>query len=182
MAPWRPVINKKKYKQAILFLLNSSANNTLLGKVKLFKLLYYIDFDHHQSFKTPITGDVYCKRAYGPVGQNVDKLLLEMVSEELIAITTKPVGDVTQYVFTALIQSKPHEHFSASEIEVLEQVAKKWANHTTGEIVTATHGEAPWRAVDMGEEIPYSLAFYRQPLNEVAANHDEELVESPTAD
>lgn len=180
MAIWRPVLDKEKYKQAILFLLNSSANNTLLGKVKLFKLLYYLDFDHYQTFKTAITGDTYHKLRYGPVGDNADKLLREMASEGLITISTKPVGEVTQYVFIPQTQSKPHEIFECSEMEVLEQVAQKWANHTTGEIVTATHGEPPWRAVNMGEEIPYSLAFYRQPLQDVESNHDEEFMESFT--
>lgn len=182
MQIWRPTIEKGKYKQVILFLLNSAANNTLLGKVKLFKLLYYVDFDHYQAFKTPITGDIYYKFPYGPVGTTVESVLQEMASDGLITISTKPIGEVTQYVFTPLTESKPHKVFSPSEMEVLEQVAKKWANHRTTEIVTATHGEAPWRAVEMGSEIPYSLAFYRQPFGEAGTNSDEELVESVASD
>ena len=179
MVTWRPTIQKDKYQQVILFLLNSAANNTFLGKVKLFKLLYYIDFDHYQYFKTPVTGDIYYKRAYGPVGKNAELILHEMASAKLISINTKPVGDVQQYVYTAPHKFKAHDKFLASEMEVLEQVAKKWANHRTGEIVTATHGEAPWRAVDMSAEIPYSLAFYREPMLVDAESHgDEELVEA----
>ena len=75
----RPQVNKEKYKQVILFLLNSAVNNNLLGKVKLFKLLYYIDFNHYQTFKMPVTGDIYRKLPYGPVGDNVVSILSEMV-------------------------------------------------------------------------------------------------------
>ena len=69
---------KAKYKQTILFLVNSDANNDRLGKVKLFKLLYYIDFDHYQEYDASITGDTYYKRQYGPVGINANDLLYEM--------------------------------------------------------------------------------------------------------
>ena len=178
MVAWRPTMNESKYEQVILFLLNSIANNDLLGKVKLFKLLYYIDFDHYQAFNTSITGDVYHKCPYGPVGINVGRLLQKMVGNELISIDTKPVGDVKQYVFKALVDAEPQNHFGKSELEVLNRVANNWANHRTGEIVTATHGEAPWRAVNMGEEIPYSLAFYRHQVYEYAGSDDEETTEN----
>lgn len=173
MVIWRPKIDKKKYQQTILFLLNSAANNTLLGKVKLFKLLYYVDFDHYQAYQTPVTGEVYYKWPYGPVGDSSEKLLREMESEEMLSITKQQVGDFSQYVFKPLDQ--PSGIFSPSETEILERVVQKWANHTTNEIIAATHGEAPWRAVEMWEEIPYSLTFYRKQMREKDA--DEELTE-----
>lgn len=174
MASWKPTIDKPKYKQAILQILNSDANNALLGKVKLFKLLYYLDFDHYQNFNVSITGDTYYKLPYGPVGANAENLLREMQEEELITVGTRPIGDVTQYVFKAIAPPEKEEPLSKSELDVLTRVLAKWANHRTGEIVTATHGEAPWRAVEMGEEIPYSLAFYRHQIYEYPASNDEE--------
>jgi uncharacterized phage-associated protein len=176
MSMWRPTINEDKYKQVILFLLNSAAYNALLGKVKLFKLLYYIDFDHYQHYKTSVTGDVYHKWPYGPVGDKTEQILSEMESEEMISITRRQVGDFSQYVFETFAQ--PADAFSSSEMEVLKLVVKKWANHTTNEIIAATHGEAPWRAVEMWDEIPYSLAFYRKQIGEKDA--DEELTMAST--
>ena len=96
MTTWRPQLIKEKYKQVIPFLLNSDANNVRLGKVKLFKLLYYVDFDHFQEFKSSVTGDWYRKLPYGPVPVNAQDLLYEMRSEERIAIEKQPVGDVCQ--------------------------------------------------------------------------------------
>lgn len=177
MVAWHPTIQKDKYKQAILFVLNSKANNGLLGKVKLFKLLYYIDFDHYQAFNTPITGDTYYKRQYGPVGVNAEDLLQEMQAEELIAIKRRSVGNYEQYVFKALADPNPPEYWGKSEFEVLNHVVDTWTNHRTGEIVTATHGEVPWRAVDISEEIPYSLAYHRHQVYEYSASNDEEVIE-----
>ena len=174
---WRPTIDKKKYKQVILFLLSSSANNPLLGKVKLFKLLYYVDFDHYQSFEAPVTGDTYHKLPYGPGGDHIEALLVEMAADGLISISKRQVGNDNQYVYAGLTAETPQKICKYYEVDVIEQVAKKWACHTRDEIVTATHGEAPWIAVDMYAEIPYSLAFYRRPLSETEAIRDEELLE-----
>jgi len=44
--------------------------------------------------------------------------------------------------------------FSATEREVLERVCVQWGAATRHEIVEATHQEAPWIAVEEGEEIP----------------------------
>ena len=170
---WRPTIAKAKYKQAILGILNSPANNTLLGKVKLFKLLYYIDFDHYQAYKTSVTGDMYQKQPYGPVPMHAQEILSEMVAEGLLTTHLRQLGKYQQHVFDPLT-TLDASAFTASEMYVLEQVAQKWANHSMSEIVAATHGEAPWRAVDMGEEIPYALAFYRHQIIKEGAV-DEEL-------
>ena len=175
--PWRPEMNKEKYKQAILFLLSSRANNPLLGKVKLFKLLYYTDFDHYQEYKTSITGDIYYKWPYGPFPSKAEEILREMASEEMISVATKPIGYYRQYVYT-VVDTPKTGIFDESEKKVMEQVVEKWADHTTNGIVAATHGEAPWRAVNMREEIPYALAFYRRVIDEELADEEpsEELV------
>jgi len=62
---WRPTLDREKYRQVILFLLKSGANNVYLGKVKLFKLLYYIDFNHFEVYKASVTGDNYRKLDLG---------------------------------------------------------------------------------------------------------------------
>lgn len=182
MEPWRPSINKEKYEQAILYLLNSPANNALLGKVKLFKLLYYIDFDHYQEFREPITGDVYRKLPFGPVPDNANGMLSQMVSSELIQISSREIGEYRQFIFTPL-EPPPDltKTFTSTEIAVLQGVIEKWANRSTNDIVAATHSEAPWRAANMGEEIPYALAFYRRGADEELTNYYEDLEEMAVA-
>jgi len=43
-----PHINEKKYKNAILFFAKKTQNGTL-GKLKIKKLLYYLDFDFFEN-------------------------------------------------------------------------------------------------------------------------------------
>ena len=180
MSIWRPELNREKYKQAILFLLNGSANNIQLGKVKLFKLLYYVDFDHYQSYEAPVTGDTYRKLDYGPVPSHAQEIIDEMEADGLVEVSQRQVGNYLQNTFLALAKHDTNK-FTATEMEILGQVEKKWAAHTRSEIVAATHGEAPWRAVGMGDEIPYSLAFYRRQDPEAIEAADEEPQELPLA-
>ena len=53
-------INEKKYKNAILFFANRIRNGTL-GKLKLMKLLYFLDFDFFEKYGRSVTGDEYLR-------------------------------------------------------------------------------------------------------------------------
>lgn len=153
-------LNTRKYENAILYMLHH-ANNEHLGKVKLMKLLYYLDFDHFEKYGRSVTGDSYRKLEYGPVPMRGDMTLNQMAKEGLIKIITVPAGVFCQYRYVPL-QESDASVFSASEMEMLAEVACKWEHHSRSEIVSATHGEAPWRGVRMGAQIPYELAYYRR--------------------
>lgn len=55
---------KDKMEQAILYFCER-INNVHLGKTKLMKLLYYLDFDHMEEYGTPVTGGTYKKLPHG---------------------------------------------------------------------------------------------------------------------
>lgn len=153
-------LDTTKYSNAILYFLHH-ANNEHLGKVKLMKLLYYLDFDHFEKYGESVTGDSYRKLDYGPVPVNGDIILAQMAGKGDIKIEKVRVGEVEQYRYTPLAEFNASV-FSATEIDVLADVACKWGHHSRSEIISATHGEAPWRAVKMGDLIPYELAYYRK--------------------
>lgn len=150
-------MNKKKYKNAILFF---AENVPALGVTKLNKLLYFSDFDHFEKYGDAVTDDTYENKELGPVPQHIDAILTEMQGEKQVAIVPEQVIDFIRY---HLIAEAKHDTnvFKPSEIEVLCEVAEKWGRHTAKEIVIASHGEAPWLATRNGEIIPYPLAYYR---------------------
>lgn len=162
-------INKEKYKNAILFF---SERVSHIGKTKLNKLLYFMDFDHYEKYGKSITGDTYTNNDLGPVPSHVDEILDEMIGEKLVEISIEPVIDYIRYRLAPLVRYKP-DLFKADEVEMLCGVVDKWANHTARELVIASHGEAPWIATRKGEEIPYALAYYRGKFDE--PSYDEEL-------
>lgn len=167
-------MNKEKYRNAILFFAENVPN---LGKVKLNKLLYFLDFDHFEKHGVAVTEDTYENNDLGPVPQNVEQTIAEMRAEGLVDIIVEPVID---YVIHRLVSSVHHKPdiFRPTEMEMLCEVTGKWARHTAKEIVIASHGEAPWIATQKGESIPYALAYYRGKYEQ--PSYDEESKDGAT--
>ena len=164
-------MNIEKYINAILFFLENIQN---LGRTKLYKLLYFLDFDHYEKYGESVTGESYQNKDLGPVPVNAEDLIDRMKEDGLIDIVSEPVIDFIRHKFIAKVHHDP-KVFSSTEIEMLREVAEKWAHHTANEIVSATHGEATWIATEREERIPYPYAYYRNKFAE-----DEELAQEAT--
>lgn len=176
---YNPELRCEKLEQAILFFLHR-ANNELLGKTKLMKMLYFADFDHYEEHETPITGARYRKLEHGPVPDDAWQVLGEMERDGRVKRTDVPGPGFIQHRYEPNVPVDLSV-FSPTEIEALEKVAKRWQWHTTKQIVMATHGEAPWIAVKPNEIIPYYLAHYRNNYGAMDLD-DEESAEEPLPD
>lgn len=162
-------MNKKKYVNAILFF---TENVKSLGRTKLYKLLYFLDFDHYEKYGEPVTGETYQNKELGPVPVHAEEVINKMKEDELIDIESEQVIDFVRHKFIVKSHHNP-KVFSPTEIEMLCEVAEKWAHHTANEIVSASHGEAPWIATARGEIIPYPYAYYRNKFAEVEESTQE---------
>jgi len=162
-------MNVEKYVNAILFFIENIQN---LGRTKLYKLLYFLDFDHYEKCGESITGESYQNKELGPVPVHAEDLIDKMREDGLIDIVSEPVIDFIRHKFVAKVHHDPNV-FSSTEIEMLCQVAEKWAHHTANEIVSATHGEAPWIATARDEIMPYPYAYYRNKFAEVEESAQE---------
>lgn len=160
-------VNEKKYKNAIIFFARKIQNGTL-GKLKMMKLLYYLDFDFFEKYGNSVTGDEYLRFEMGPVPHTAKKMLDEMDGRE-IRITRRKVGNVPndQQHIEALVDFDVNV-FSKEELLMLEEVADKWEKFTGAEMKSASHGEAPWIATKPNEVIDYNLAYYRNKYGEMA--------------
>ncbi|MBI3626510.1 SocA family protein [Candidatus Uhrbacteria bacterium] len=160
-------INEKKYKNAILFFANKIQNNTL-GKLKMMKLLYYLDFDFFEKYGRSVTGDEYLRFERGPVPRMAEKLLREMTGVQ-IKVTRKKIahGYNDQQHIEPLIAFDINV-FDKEELLMLEDIANKWEKFTGTEMKWATHGEAPWISTQENEVIDYNLAFYRNKYGEMS--------------
>ena len=168
-------MNTEKYRNVILFFAENVPN---LGKTKLNKLLYFLDFDHFEKYGTSVTDDSYINKDLGPVPEHSEEIVCAMQEAKLLEVHPEPLIDYIRYTLLPLGQHDPSA-FLPTEMEMLCGVADKWHHHTAQEIVIASHGEAPWIATRKGEQIPYALAYYRGKF-ENAPHHDEDLVETAT--
>ena len=162
---------KDKMKHVILYFLEH-INNFHLGRTKLMKLLYYVDFDNFEKYGSSVTGAKYRKLPLGPVPDEADDVIEEMEANgevEQIKAVSVVNGKPTRYVQNRLISKTSKfdpSFFSGAEMEVIQRVAKVWEHATATEMKNASHKEAPWAASEDGQMIDYEMAQYRSPLGE----------------
>ncbi len=160
-------INQKKYKNAVLFFAKKIQNGTL-GKLKMMKLLYFLDFDFFEKFGRSITGDEYLRFENGPVPRMGEKFLKEMNGKE-IKITRRKVGEgYNDQMHIEALADFDVNVFEKEELLMLEEIASKWEKFTGSEMKNASHGEAPWIATKPDDVIDYNLALYRNKYGEMA--------------
>ncbi len=167
-----------------------------LTKLKAAKLLYFADKEHLLRYGRPILGDVYFCLPYGPV----PSLALNEMSDAIAAPEVKDedrnlfksVLKVHRSLFTQhpVFQSKSFdpEVFSESELEILEEISKKYGRCTASQLVDLTHKEPTWtianeaRTPEGRAPIPYELFFVgaserAQQMLEVLLSEQEERKE-----
>ena len=160
-------INEKKYKNAVLFF-GKKIQNVTLGKLKMMKPLYYLDFDFFEKYGRPVTGDEYLRFEYGPVPRMGEKILKEMSGKE-IKITKHKIADgLNDQLHIEALKDFDVNVFTKEELLVLEERADKWKKFAGTEMKNASHGEAPWIATKPNETIDYNLTYYRNKYGEMA--------------
>ena len=160
-------VNQKKYENAILFFARKIQNGTL-GKLKMMKLLYYLDFDFFEKYGHSVTGDEYLRWENGPVPKMAEKILASMNGKS-IKITRRKVaqGYNDQQCISPLVEFD-FSVFTKEELMMLEEIGDKWEKFSGSEMKSATHGEAPWISTEPNGVIDYNLAYYRNKYGEMA--------------
>ena len=159
-------ISLSKLKAIILFFAHNTSPQ-YLGKVKLMKLFYYLDFNHVKKFGTPVTGDTYFHLEKGPVPSAIMNMVGELAADPE---SSKLADDITieTPVGTRMLRIKALRDFSKadkalfteSELQVMREVSEKFADDSTDDIVEASHAESPWKETRYGQLIPYELAAH----------------------
>jgi uncharacterized phage-associated protein len=155
--------SEEKLQQVVLYFLEH-INNVHLGRTKLMKLLYFVDFDHYEAHGKSVTGATYRKLPHGPYPDRIEKVIARMEASGLVrGIKVEYRGYAQQRLITMRGKFDP-EKFSGTEIQTLERVAADWADASAAEIEAATHHEAPWAGTQSGKTIDYEMAEYRRPI------------------
>jgi uncharacterized phage-associated protein len=141
-----------------------------LGKTKLFKLLYFLDFGHFRETGRPVTGMDYHAWKMGPVpvvlADEVEAPEADMCSkisfQEVVTGFGRPMLKIVP-----LADFDP-THFTKRELRLMEQLSEEYRDTRADDMIEATHLEnLPWYKVyvDEGrkrEKIPYEYALLQQ--------------------
>ncbi len=159
-------INEKKYKNIVLFFANKIKNGTL-GKLKLMKLLYFLDFDFFEKYGQSVSNDEYLRFENGPVPRMAEKILKQMDGKEIKISKIKIGFGFNDKLHIGPLKDFDINQFSKEELMMLEEIADKWERFSGSEMKTASHGEAPWIATEPNKVIDYNLAYYRNKYGEM---------------
>jgi uncharacterized phage-associated protein len=161
--------NTKKFINCVLFFARKTDPNKL-GILKLNKLLYYIDFEHYKKYGRSILSDIYIKMEQGPV-PSFSYSLFNMAfhdnkddetSQELRNSVEVKQHKVKDFDINAIYPKEGKEFnetlFSESELEIMEDVAKKYSSKTGTAMSKETHKEdTPWSKTPPMEAVDYDL-------------------------
>lgn len=159
--------NKEKFKNAVLYLAKNAGSD--VGKKKLAKLLYFIDFTLYELREKSLSGMDYAKRDYGPMPEPIPfyDALKELQGEKIINIK-KSDGSFLEKIIPK--EDPDMNVFDEKENEVLQQTAEKYRLENAGNLERLAQSEPPYKMVEYGEKIPYHLAFYRNSFGEMDLN------------
>lgn len=156
-----PYLKTKKFQQVLLYILEQCAGKPNVGETVLYKLLYFSDFNYYELYETHLTGAIYRKLPFGPVPQNLENILDEMIHSGQLQKVKTPYYDYFQTRYLPLI--KPDlTLLRASEKEVIDNVVGQMSNWSASAISDYSHKDMPWLASKDGEVIDYELVFYRE--------------------
>ena len=176
--------NEKLVNSIIYFVKNTK----YCGKTKLFKLLYFLDFEHFSVTGRSVTGLDYFA---WPKGHVTAKIFDEFESpqkvlKDYVQVTKKSTfnGKVINNIVP--LKGFSAQHFSKRELRILEALSKEYRDSFADDMVEATHLENhTWHQVSevqglKQQIIPYELALRKSEYEQVIKNvrENEEFVEN----
>jgi len=149
--------NLDKFKNVILYLAQRLGG---VLKTKLNKLLFYADFLNFKETSVSITGSRYVHLPYGPVPDNYQLIVAEVIQEgdlELNEVLFDAERGIVGENLTASTQPD-RSVFSGKEIYVMNYVTDTFRDLGSGQIMNRSHQEAAYRETKDGEYISYEYA------------------------
>ncbi|GHT43381.1 hypothetical protein FACS189438_0440 [Bacteroidia bacterium] len=168
-----PELQITKFKNVLLYILECCAGKPNVGETVLNKLLYFCDFNYYEIYEEHLTGARYKKLPFGPVPQQLDSILNQMLADNQVQRVKTEYHGFTQTRYLPLVKADLTQ-LSAAEKTVIDDVIRQMGDWNANKISEYSHKDKPWRATEEGAFIGYNLAFYRRPPFSVREYPDDE--------
>lgn len=155
----RKEFDSGKFKELVLLFAERSAQDPLMSRVKLNKLLYWSDFEAFRQLGASITGATYIKGEYGPMAAELPLAEDELASRGYLHYETRSVGPHAQKV--PIADEKADEaQFGMRELEIVDAALALLRWHGGKGASDWSHQQsAGWRVKELNEPIPYETAI-----------------------
>lgn len=158
-------ISLAKLKAILLYFCNYS-DVKFLGKVKLMKMFYFLDFMHLKKFGSPVTYDIYINLEHGPIPSFIKNLVDNAADDpegselsDVISVERPAGTEMYRFLPQRKFSEKDKKLFSETELETLKEVCTRFGDKNTKFIEDVSHKEAPWSKTKFLDQIPYTIAI-----------------------
>jgi len=155
-----PQKNYRKFKEVLLYVLNRVGAKPNIGETAIYKLLYFIDFDHYERYEEQLIGATYQKNKYGPTPMEFQKIVEKMMAAREIARMPDKYFSYPQTKYLPLRESDL-SFLNAREKATIDNVLDRLSEMNARQISDYVHHDVPWLTTDEGKIIPYEAVFYR---------------------
>ncbi len=146
-----------RFQELCLYIAQQCLDDPTLSSIKLYKILFYSDFETFGHYGTPITGWSYRKYPFGPMPTAASQIEAQMVREGLVRIVKRPVYDLSRQRMLPL-RDPNYDLFNSKQISIVEYWIRFFWGKTAKEVSDYSHGKA-WSIAGMYELIPYEAVF-----------------------
>ncbi len=157
--------NRQRLINAVLFF---AKNTKYCGKIKLFKLLYLLDFEHFRQTGASVTGYDYQAWKFGPVPIDLMEEW-EQLDPDLAGVVHISPELVIDFVRQAV---KPNDgaelddsEFSPRQLRIMSDLASQYRDTMSDKMIDVTHAQnGAWHKIWQGgkgahQPIPYPLGI-----------------------
>jgi transcriptional regulator with XRE-family HTH domain len=155
-----PQQNVRKFKEVLLYLLTRVGGKPNVGETVLYKLLYFIDFDHYEKYEEQLVGATYVKREFGPLPVEFQEIARAMIAGNELQTCEADYFGKRQKRYLAL-REPDLSVLDGRELQTIDEVLRRLSDMNAAKIAEYSHKDVPWLAATEGEVLDYESVFYR---------------------
>lgn len=152
---------RDQFKKLILYILSKVWAKYNVGKVVLYKLLYFAEFDYYELYNLHIAGYPFIKLPMWPAPRSFDSLIKEMKSDNQIISVIAPCHSYYQQRYipnTAVDDTR----FSHQIKQIIDEVLQLYSDYNASEISDKSHEDKPRQITQDMNMINYDLVRFRE--------------------
>lgn len=157
--------NRKRLINAVLFF---AKNTNYCGKIKLFKLLYLLDFEHFRQTGKSVTDYEYQAWKFGPVPVNLMEEWEQFDTDlaQVVHIVPEQVVDYTRFAVKAKDRAEfDDSEFTPRQLRIMADLVHKYRDTKSATMIDVTHAQnGAWDKIWQDgngayHPIPYALGI-----------------------
>jgi hypothetical protein len=145
----------------MLYVADRSVDDPDFGATKLNEIRAACDFETCAVPGEAVTGEPYQKLEHGPAPRRLRPLQQEMIAAGDAVLLPRQVASYTQRRLMAL-RCPDIGVLSGPEMTITDSVIKRCRGLDGTTLSRISHGTDGWRAADLGDNIPYSTAYWSE--------------------